>query len=460
MSKSTILIWLLGLWLLILPFSVHGELGDYSGWRTLLNFSSPPPANNPLRGEEQTRDLYPLVANPAGFEDGFSPGRYRVWQTIQLAPETGAVCGNGSPFRFFVNRVANTSNTVVYFEPGGACWDYQRCRRAHNRDGIPDDYMSLVNPAARLISPLVLRFHPWDRVKTQRWNLVYVPYCTGDVHIGDRVAVYSNPDNPDESLAWHHNGLRNTIAVVSWLRENLPRPGQMLATGCSAGGTGSLANYQPLRRDLGATRGFLINDSGPIFPARKDANPADYPSVLLHNLIRERWGLDLEGGMLEFLKLGLPDLDLDDMGSFYPALSSAFPADRMGQTHFWQDLTYSAYSYERFFDDIFNEPDRAVREQRMLERWHKDTRRQLVQLASLPNFGYYYPWFRDVAKSHCTTIGEFANSDIQELGLELIDFINNVLDGRGAVMQASETETQADYNKPFNFLYWLFNSVF
>ena len=62
-------------------------------------------------------------------------------------------------------------------------------------------------------------------------------------------------------------------------------------------------------------------------------------------------------------------------------------------------------------------------------------------------------------ESHCTTIIEFANSDIQEAGLELDDFVANVLNGSGAVMQASETDQQADYNKPFNPLYWALDQL-
>ncbi len=61
-----------------------------------------------------------MLANPDGYENFSAGGAYYQWQTIALAPETGAVCGNGSEYKFFVNRVPNTSNTVVYFEGGGA----------------------------------------------------------------------------------------------------------------------------------------------------------------------------------------------------------------------------------------------------------------------------------------------------------------------------------------------------
>lgn len=439
--------------------SAVAELGDYGFWRTLGNLVSPPGADNPVTAAQRLGD-YPLLANPAGFNDGFSPGGYYTWQTIPLSAETGAVCGNGSPYKFFVNRVPNTSNTIIYLEGGGACWDYESCsgqagiRGARNPEGIPDDYMNLTNPSASLVSPFVVRLNPLTSVKTQQWNMVYIPYCTGDVYSGDRVAVYEDPAGEAEPLVWHHNGLRNTRAVISWLKDNLQRPKQLLTTGCSAGGLGSLTNYHPTRRDMAPNRGYLINDSGPAFSAPVNGDPNVYPSVLLQNFIRDAWGLDGDSGPLAYLKSGLPLLDLNNLGSLYAALSTQLPGDRMGQTHFWQDLNYSSYSYERFYPEIENAPDQATKEALLHERWYQDTNRLKNTLSGLDNFGYYLPWFRDVNESHCTTIIEFANSDIQEAGLELDDFVDNVLEGNGAVMQASEEDQQIDYQKPFNLLYF------
>lgn len=184
---------------------LKAEEGDYSFWQTLVNLVSPPKADNKVTAAQRTGS-YPLLSNPSGFSDGFQPGRYDAWQTIQLAPSTGAVCGDGSPFKFFVNRVADTRNTIVYMEGGGACWDYASCtgqtgvRGARNPNGIPDDYMSLLNPGASLVSPFVTRVSPFDAVKTQGWNMVYIPYCTGDIYSGDRVAVYDDPSGQNAPL--------------------------------------------------------------------------------------------------------------------------------------------------------------------------------------------------------------------------------------------------------------------
>ena len=289
--------------------------------------------------------------------------------------------------------------------------------------------------------------------------MVYIPYCTGDIYSGDRVAVYDDPSGQNAPLVWHHNGVRNVRAVVSWLKDNLPRPTQMLSTGCSAGGAGSLTSYHPLRRDLAPTRSFLIDDSGPIFPTPKNGNPVDYPSQPLMALIRSAWGLDQPNGPLPYLASGLPQFDLDELGSLYPALSSKYANDRLGHTHFWKDLNYSSYSYERFYPDIANAPDQATKEARIHARWDMDTARLRDRLNGLDNVGGYFPQYRALNESHCTTIVDFKNADVQAQNLELKHFIDSVLDGRGKVLDASEQDDKADKAKPFNLLYWLVDQL-
>jgi hypothetical protein len=137
----------------------------------------------------------------------------------------------------------------------------------------------------------------------------------------------------------------------------------------------------------------------------------------------------------------------------YKALSAKYPADRMGQTHFWEDLNYSSYSYERFHPEIANEPNQQVREQLIHERWYLDTNHLIDVLKTLPNFGYYLPRYRALNESHCTTIVDFENGDIQEDGLQLTNFIENVLNGSGPVMEASEDDTVSDFQKLPNPVY-------
>jgi hypothetical protein len=287
--------------------------------------------------------------------------------------------------------------------------------------------------------------------------MIYVPYCTGDVYGGDRVAVYTDPAGQNQPLVWHHNGLRNVRAVVAWMKNNLPRPTQMLSTGCSAGGTGSIDNYPHLRRDLAPTRGFLIDDSGPLFTAPAGADPQQYPSLPLHTAIRQVWGLDQ--GPLPYLESLLPTFTRNDLGTFYGALAAKHPTDRLGHTHFWQDLNYSSYSYERFFPEIQQAPDLATKQALIHAKWATDTTRLRQTLDTLPNFGGYFPQYRALNESHCTTIVDFENGDVQERGLELSNFIDSVLEGNGPVLDASESSDAADRAKPLNLIYSLVDGL-
>ncbi|MFC3552442.1 pectin acetylesterase-family hydrolase [Lysobacter cavernae] len=449
------------------PPAALAEEGDYAWWQVLVNLVSPAPADNPVTPAQRNASAYPLLGNPAGFDDGFAPGRYLGWQTVQLAPETGAVCGNGTPYKFFVNRVADTRNTLIYMEGGGACWDYASCkgltpRSARNPDGIPDDYMGLLNPGASLVSPFVLRVSPTlDVVKTQDWNLVYVPYCTGDIYSGDKVAVYPDPSGQNPPLVYHHNGLRNQRAVVAWLKDHLPRPTQLVQTGCSAGGVGSMLNYDHVRGDMAPNRAFLINDSGPVYSAPTGADPQQYPSVPLFATVRPAWGLDESNGPIDYMsnRLSAYGFNRNDFGTLVRALANKRRSDRLGITYFWQDLNYSSYSYERFFPEIVNAPDQATKEQLLHQKWAQDTTRLKQTTDSLANVGGYYSQFRALNESHCDSIVDFKNGDIQERQLELGHFVDNVLNGQGPVLDASEASDEADRKKPFNPFYALIDAL-
>ena len=155
-----------------------------------------------------------LAAGAAG--TAYAAPSYFSWQTVELPTATGASCSDGSPYRFFVNRTPFSNKTVVVFEGGGACWDQDSCTTssllgASNPNGIPTDYMS--SPIAQLMTPMTSRLSLLGTVQTQQWNIVYMPYCTGDVHTGNKVGVYSEID-PDNPKVYHHRGALNTEAAA------------------------------------------------------------------------------------------------------------------------------------------------------------------------------------------------------------------------------------------------------
>ena len=347
---------------------------------------------------------------------------YREW--IKVEPE-GAVCGNGSQFKFWVNYSDVSNNVVVAFEPGGACWDYPSCsgadgiRGAANPDGIPDDHIDVVP----FLVPHFQR--DYEDTITRDWNYVYVPYCTGDVHTGNRVAEYTGDDG--ETLEFHHTGHDNTMAVIEYMQQEFQRVPKLFVTGCSAGGVGSLVNYYWLRKNLpGVDRGYLLDDSGPIFPRSENSAP-------MYDKIRESWNVDS-------ITDGLPaGFDPNDFGSINEVLANEFPDDRLAVTFFRRDYNFSLYSYERFYDY----PDKET----IHEMFWEDTQLLVDQFDARDNLAYYIPYWRLLNDSHCTALITFSGSEIQEHDVGLGDFIGDLLDD-DAPLQSYLESVQPDEDLP------------
>lgn len=371
---------------------------------------------------------------------------YFQWETVELPASSGATCGNGTPYRFFVNRTPFTSKTVVMFEGGGACWDQGACKGgtlldAVNPDGIPANYMTDWNRQAHLglVTPFTMRIHPLQPVQTQSWNIVYLTYCTGDVHTGNKVAVYDNVD-PANPMAYHHRGMVNAKAVATWMAKNLKQPSKLFLTGFSAGGVGSTALYASFRETIKPKQMSLMADSGPLFDVPRNATPEQAPSVLLHNKIRTVWGLDGPNGLVTELITKYPGAgSVDNLGSVTAGLGKIFPNDRIGYANFQEDSVFSAFSYQKLYPEIANEPDAAKRLKMLNQKWRQEITPWIAQMETQANTGYYIPNKRELNGSHCLSIVTFGGTSIVEAGLHDVGrFVDNLIDGQGTPIRAFE----------------------
>lgn len=330
------------------------------------------------------------------------PPAYDEWVKIEL-PDT--YCSNGSQYKFFVNWHEGSDDLMVIFEPGGACWDYESCSGAlgilgaANPDGIGDSHMTTWG----IHSPLVRRDSAQNPMRD--WNMVFIPYCTGDVHTGSKVTEYVNP-NGTETLTYMHVGHDNMLLVSEWIGWQFQNTDRMYAGGCSAGGVGSNVNYYFLREAVEPNFGYLVNDSGPLFPNSVNSAP-------LHAAIKESWGLD---AVIADTPIAA-SLD-EDFGSMNGELAELFPDDRLSIAYFIRDYNYSRYSYERFFP--------GIDEEGIHQKFYEDTILLMDQYDQHENLGYYLPYFRALNDSHCTSIIDFGLTDIGDL--QLGDFIQLVID--------------------------------
>ncbi len=349
--------------------------------------------------------------NIDGEEPIQNPVRSEYEKWIKIEPP-GVVCGNGTPYKFFVNFSDKSDNLVVVFEPGGACWDYDSCagrngiRGAANPNGVKDTHYDI----ASFISPFLSRVD--DTSPSMNWNYVWVPYCTGDVHTGATTVTYeSGTSDPD--LEFHHDGHAAVQEVVTWIDANFTHVPKLLSTGCSAGGVGSIVNYRFLRNGVRAVeKAYLINDSGPIFPSSGFSKP-------LHEKIRSSWNLD---ALTPKMPAGFT---LDDMGTINTALADEFPNDRLGTTYFRRDYNFSLYSYERFYN-----LDEDTDKEEILSKWGSDTLLLVDEFETRDNLYYFIPYYRSINDSHCTTLFNFVDSDVESNNMTLAQWVDDFINDR------------------------------
>lgn len=157
--------------------------------------------------------------------------------------------GTDPKFSFFVRRTAS-KNLVVYFEGGGACWDNLTCSFpiAGLPAQVPQFFVPAVPPGIEqtLVDGIFSTSNAANPVRD--WNMVYIPYCTGDIHTGSATKTYTSvghpvlPVPPGTPITIQHRGYDNFMVVLDWMKRHIAAPKNVLVTGVSAGGYGATAN--------------------------------------------------------------------------------------------------------------------------------------------------------------------------------------------------------------------------
>lgn len=158
--------------------------------------------------------------------------------------------GTDSSYAFWA-RKGKSRNLVVYFEGGGACWNDQTC--SVPGDGSAGDtgfYTPAVTPASNPAQLGGMFNLDRDDNPVKDWDMVYIPYCTGDLHSGRAVQRYYNPGVPGLPAQFNirHMGFANTMVVLDWMKRNLDTPRNVLVAGSSAGGYGATINFAWVRK--------------------------------------------------------------------------------------------------------------------------------------------------------------------------------------------------------------------
>ena len=161
------------------------------------------------------------------------------WNTFEPGGDT--TCSDGSPFRFFA-RPGDPEKLLIYFQGGGGCWTGATC----DPDGQPTYSISareeLIEAKPGEPRPEGAMNGIFDYTRDGNaladYSAVFVPYCTGDVHLGNRSVTYDAPASEGHEaheFTIHHKGSVNALAALEWTYEAFSGPKEIFVTGSSAG---------------------------------------------------------------------------------------------------------------------------------------------------------------------------------------------------------------------------------
>lgn len=162
---------------------------------------------------------------PVADLSGLEPG----WNVIEPGGDT--ICSDGTPYRFFV-RPGAADKLMVYFQGGGACWTGGTC----DPDLKPTYYINVEKTDPSRYDGIFRFENPQNPIRDH--SVVFAPYCTADVHIGDMVTSYEAPQTEEHDahpVTIHHKGFVNADAVLDWTYEHFFTPESIFVTGSSAG---------------------------------------------------------------------------------------------------------------------------------------------------------------------------------------------------------------------------------
>lgn len=294
--------------------------------------------------------------------------------------------------------VLNSASTklMIYLEGGGACFDGVTC---------------LANPANVGAQQNAKTGGLFDRSNTANpvrdWNVVYVPYCTGDVHAGTNDA--GNIGGPQ-----HFVGRLNIEKFMNRVVPTFPNVTQVLLTGISAGGFGAAANADFVQYAFGTVPVTLIDDSGPPMSSQ-------YVPACLQDKWRTTWGLD--GSILKDCGADCPnhsDFTLD----FAKHLAKRHPNTLGGLIETTGDNTitlFYGFGTNNCTGGLTTPVPAATFQAGLMDF------RSQMQADGYSNFGTYF-----ISGTQHTWLGGASVYTQTTGGVKLIDWVSNLIDGTSA----------------------------
>jgi hypothetical protein len=244
-----------------------------------------------------------------------------TWSWVDVANTT---CDEGTPTGMGAN-LSGSKDLLIFFNGGGACWDAITCLEDNTSAHGPFTKAQFDSLAANALSGSILNRQLANN-PFRDWNLFFIPYCTGDLHIGNAKVLYAIDST---SKTFHHKGRVNAEAFLARIAATVPSPSRVVVTGSSAGGYGAALNYPLVRSHFPDAEVFLIDDSGPLL--KNNAIPQQ-----LRDAWAWAWNYD---AVLDAIDPAVKN----DFSALHAVLARKYPQDRMALLSSQQDQVIRAY---------------------------------------------------------------------------------------------------------------------
>lgn len=330
------------------------------------------------------------------------------WNKVKLGGN--ALSSDGSEY-FIWNKTGETNNWIIFFSGGGVSWDAQSAAHPIKlmnfiKGGDTGNYFpDIPFYMLTLLGGMMDTDNPANPF--HGWNVVYLPYSTGDFHIGNRTVEYKKEDGSPFTM--RYNGRNNVQSSLDWIYANAAKPDKLLIAGESAGGFGSAFWAPEIAAHYKDSEIFQYSDSSFL---KSDK----WPTVM-----NQEWHADFVNNFGY-----APEADI--IGAAFKANGHLMPAGMV--------LLQSYSVYDEIlihFQNNINDYT-GPRDQRIIKEWSEEMRQSVAALAAAVPDYYYYLTDYGLKAAKGTTPHTFATRgdfyQAEQDGVKLLKWLGDAVNDR------------------------------
>jgi len=227
-------------------------------------------------------------------------------------PVSDMVCRDLSTTGIGVRLQADATKLLIYLEGGGACFNDFTCNSNPASFGNNAFFLWNVGVGSQGIFDIDRAENP-----VQDWNMVYIPYCSGDLHGG------VNPNTQDLK---NFVGFENVRQALDLIGPYFSGAETVLLTGSSAGGVGTFFNFEQVHSAFSGAAVHLLNDSGPFLEEDSVLAPC------LQQVWRDEFNLSIPTACSNCVTMSG-----DGLEAFYNYFATTYPNSEFGLVCYKED---------------------------------------------------------------------------------------------------------------------------